>query len=1765
MSLSRLSNFLRSARGKILHVNSEDLNSTDSISNDGSSPLTPFKTLNRALLEASRYSYRIGNSNDLFNFCTIKLYSGEHYVDNRPGAVILDNGTSYLRSGSTTTIDQFDLNTNLEITSPNNRLYLLNSIEGGLIVPRGTSIVAEDLRKTIIRPLYVPDPENNNIERSAIFRVTGASFFYGFTILDANPGGFCYKNYTLTKFTPNFSHHKLTAFEYIDGVNDVSIDDSFLDISTTRTDLQQYYEKISLVYGESSGREIEDVDYSGGVSVDIQPIIDEYRIVGPRGEQIGISSITSGNGFTPSEVVTVTLDSPIDEISVDTSIQVSGVNSFGYDGQFVVSEVPSNNQVKYITPNVPLVASPTTFGATLNIISDTVQSASPYVLNCSLRSVYGMCGIHADGNKVEGFKSIVAAQFTAISLQKDNNAFVIYNETSGSYVDSTTIPDLYKNTRAKYKPSYENYHIKISNEAFAQLVSIFSIGFASQIVTESGGDYSITNSNSNFGAKTFISSGFKNNSFDQDDYGYIVGFVPPEEVNNNPLSIEFLQIDVGLTTSVAAGAASTTKLYLYNETNENIIPQYFIDGYKVGAKEEDVLQIVSPSEASSVVVMPNTTESHKKEFTVQRENNDTENTIVSGVITLTATHNFETGEKVRVISQNGHLPDGIEDKIYYTITSGVSSNQIKLASTYNNAINNISITPNKKGGVLKIVSFVSDKIPNEPGHPIQWDDDNSNWYINVRSIDNNIYSTIKNLNISTTGKSFFTRIPDKRLNENRIFKLIYSIPNNTATTARPPVNGYIIQESNSSTLSGSEFTRYFGSSQLSSDIELRNPKFISTISWNSGTVTAITELPHKFNVGDKVEIVNVSPSGYNGEYNIVSVPNSRTFTYSLSSDPGAFSNDTRTRDSNLPYVKRKETKNIYQIYKSKELQKYIQNIQDGIYELTVINCSNSPTVSPFTDYKFAQPIENLYPHQDRDNVNSNPNSTTSFAESNIIGSVVVNDPRNSITKETIDKLNSDFNVGFGITSIVSSVSGDTHTLYTSTDHNLSRITGVSVVSTGSSYVAGTYYGVGVVTTSPGVSAAFKVTIDGTSSVSSIQIMNGGSGYTVGDKLPLVTGIQTSTGFVPALLNVSSVSDDTNSCISLSGVSGDYSSYNDFYKITSITNPKQIEVSSFSALDNFSTSVISVDASATFIGKTVSISSLSYNNISGIATVSFSDYHGFKLGSKIRISGFTSSFYNEDVLITNVNSSTAVQVNYGVNDTAPATTSTSPVAVLLNTDSNLSNNRVRYYYDKIYTTFGSPLFASDADGTAVTITSASTIGLKQGDYLEVNGEIMRIKSVVTSSSVILYRAQFGTDRKDHLLNSVVRKINIIPVELRRNSIIRASGHTFEYVGYGAGNYSTSLPENQDREISDKEKFTALSTKRSGGVIYYSGMDENGDFYSANKKISSVTGEEKIYGTPIPRLFGETTSDVVLTEKGIFSDSIQVNGNSLSVFNGPVFFDNKVTINSNTEVNSISIVGDDGSSNNYGVASTIPIVLGDVGDVKFDSSPEDSGNIGWVFTEENEWRKFGPIQNSDGIYAGIWTGTFYGSFIGDLTIPQLWIVDSVGVHTDRNVGIATTSADPNYSLLCQGDVKVTGILNVAEIIEQITIDVSTQLGSPSTVNIDIANNNVHYYTLPATANWTFNFRYDSTTSLTSFMETGQTITVALLTTQGSPAYYNNAVTIGGQSITVYDYGDFTITEGNPNSIDMYTFVLIKKANTGVIANDFTVLRSFSQYKQ
>ena len=68
--------------------------------------------------------------------------------------------------------------------------------------------------------------------------MTGGSYFSDFSIFDGDPNGQVFRDYTAAKVVPDYSHHKLTAFEFVDGVNAVNIKDIFNNFFTSRTDFR---------------------------------------------------------------------------------------------------------------------------------------------------------------------------------------------------------------------------------------------------------------------------------------------------------------------------------------------------------------------------------------------------------------------------------------------------------------------------------------------------------------------------------------------------------------------------------------------------------------------------------------------------------------------------------------------------------------------------------------------------------------------------------------------------------------------------------------------------------------------------------------------------------------------------------------------------------------------------------------------------------------------------------------------------------------------------------------------------------------------------------------------------------------------------------------------------------------------------------------------------------------------------------------------------------------------------------------------------------------------------------------------------------------------------------------------------------------------------------------------------------------------------------------------------------------------------------------
>ena len=123
----------------------------------------------------------------------------------------------------------------------------------------------------------------------------------------------------------------------------------------------------------------------------------------------------------------------------------------------------------------------------------------------------------------------------------------------------------------------------------------------------------------------------------------------------------------------------------------------------------------------------------------------------------------------------------------------------------------------------------------------------------------------------------------------------------------------------------------------------------------------------------------------------------------------------------------------------------------------------------------------------------------------------------------------------------------------------------------------------------------------------------------------------------------------------------------------------------------------------------------------------------------------------------------------------------------------------------------------------------------------------------------------------------------------------------------------------------------------------------------------------------------------------------------------------------------------------------------------------------------------------------------------------------------------------------------------IAEPVTVSATAATG---TIPIYPSTQSVLYYTSNASANWTVNLTWASGTSMNTAMSTGEAVTVVFMATQGATAYYNNVVQVDGTTsgVTMRWQDGVTPSAGNPSSIDIYTYTVIKTGSA-----TFTVLAS------
>jgi hypothetical protein len=152
-------------------------------------------------------------------------------------------------------------------------------------------------------------------------------------------------------------------------------------------------------------------------------------------------------------------------------------------------------------------------------------------------------------------------------------------------------------------------------------------------------------------------------------------------------------------------------------------------------------------------------------------------------------------------------------------------------------------------------------------------------------------------------------------------------------------------------------------------------------------------------------------------------------------------------------------------------------------------------------------------------------------------------------------------------------------------------------------------------------------------------------------------------------------------------------------------------------------------------------------------------------------------------------------------------------------------------------------------------------------------------------------------------------------------------------------------------------------------------------------------------------------------------------------------------------------------------------------------------------------------------------------------------------DTNVGITLTPKGDLGRITANGETKIFGVFENA----------FTTTTFQTTLNYDVLSQAVYFQNVASGSNFTVNLRGNSTTALNSALNTGESVTVALLTKNNNTTFYNNVIQVDGTTVTAIWQGGTAPTSGNTSSTDVYSYTAIKTA-----ASTYTVLAALTQFK-
>ena len=223
----------------------------------------------------------------------------------------------------------------------------------------------------------------------------------------------------------------------------------------------------------------------------------------------------------------------------------------------------------------------------------------------------------------------------------------------------------------------------------------------------------------------------------------------------------------------------------------------------------------------------------------------------------------------------------------------------------------------------------------------------------------------------------------------------------------------------------------------------------------------------------------------------------------------------------------------------------------------------------------------------------------------------------------------------------------------------------------------------------------------------------------------------------------------------------------------------------------------------------------------------------------------------------------------------------------------------------------------------------------------------------------------------------------------------------------------------------------------------------------------------------------------------------------------------------------------------------------GDLFFDNGEDGGKDLLWDVSQDaliysdNVYASFGSDQDfkvwHDGSNAYIrnTTGTLYIQPKSGENAIICKADDEVLLKFNDSTKFATTN----------DGVVVTGIMTAttgADYVGLLRESFNTTAGKLSdNTNIDLDQGMIHYFTTQETTTCTPNIRFNSSISLNNKMNTGDAITVNVITTAAAGGYSANW-TIDGSAVTEQWVGGSAVSEGGSDGYDIYALNILKTAS-------------------